>query len=37
VKEGMRTAVMIDGRRVFDREEISRYGFIFRGIGSKRD
>ena len=35
VKEGMRTAVMIDGRRVFDRDEVRRLGFMYRGVGAE--
>ena len=35
VKEGMRTPVMIDGRRVFDRDVVRRLGFVYRGVGAE--
>ena len=35
VREGMRTAVMIDGRRVFDRDGVRRLGFEYRGVGAE--
>lgn len=35
VKKGMRTAIVIDGRRVFDRDMVSRVGFVYRGVGAK--
>ena len=35
VKEGMRTAVIIDGRRVFDRDVVSGVGFVYRGVGAE--
>jgi nucleotide sugar dehydrogenase len=35
VKDGMRTAVMIDGRRVFDRDEVRGLGFEYRGVGAE--
>jgi len=31
----MRTAVMIDGRRVFDRDEVREVGFVYRGVGAE--
>jgi UDPglucose 6-dehydrogenase len=37
VKELMRIPIIVDGRRMFDQKEISMYGFIFRGIGSKKE
>jgi UDP-N-acetyl-D-mannosaminuronate dehydrogenase len=32
VREEMRTPVMIDGRRVFDRDGVRRLGFEYRGV-----
>ncbi|MEA3293497.1 MAG: nucleotide sugar dehydrogenase [Euryarchaeota archaeon] len=35
VKEGMRTAILIDGRRMFDRDVVSGVGFVYRGVGAE--
>jgi len=35
VKEKMRTAIVIDGRRFFDRDVVSGVGFVYRGIGAE--
>lgn len=35
VKEGMRTAILIDGRRMFDRDVVSGIGFVYRGVGAE--
>jgi nucleotide sugar dehydrogenase len=34
VKE-MRTPILIDGRRIFQKEEVEKYGFTYRGVGAK--
>ena len=34
VKEQMLTPIVIDGRRVFDQNEINGLGFIYRGVGA---
>jgi UDPglucose 6-dehydrogenase len=34
VKEGMRTPILIDGRRVFEQVEVEGLGFTYRGIGA---
>ena len=34
VKERMRTPIMIDGRRVFEPEDIISLGFKYRGVGA---
>jgi UDPglucose 6-dehydrogenase len=33
IKNLMRTPVIVDGRKVFDKEECIRRGFTYRGIG----
>ncbi|MBC2706484.1 MAG: nucleotide sugar dehydrogenase, partial [ANME-2 cluster archaeon] len=35
VKERMRTSIMVDGRRVFDRDVVRRLGFEYRGVGAE--
>ena len=35
VKEGMRTAVIIDGRRMFNRDDAIGVGFVYRGVGAE--
>ena len=34
IKDVMRTAVIVDGRRIFDPEESTKLGFVYRGIGA---
>ncbi len=34
VKECMRTPIVIDGRRVFEQDEIEGLGFTYRGVGA---
>ena len=34
VKGGMRTPIVIDGRRVFEQVEVKGLGFTYRGIGA---
>jgi hypothetical protein len=29
----MKTPIIIDGRNIFDKEEITRKGFLYRGVG----
>ncbi len=33
VKEGMRTPIIIDGRRVFEQSEMRGLMFVYRGVG----
>ncbi len=35
VKDVMRTPIIVDGRRIFDPEEVKKLGFIYRGIGAR--
>ncbi|MGA7076301.1 MAG: nucleotide sugar dehydrogenase [Halobacteriota archaeon] len=37
IKDTMRTAIIVDGRRFFDPERARRLGFIYKGIGAKND
>ena len=34
IKKIMRTAIIVDGRRVFDPETAARLGFVYRGVGA---
>jgi nucleotide sugar dehydrogenase len=34
IKNLMRTAIIVDGRRVFDPETAARLGFVYRGVGA---
>jgi UDP-N-acetyl-D-mannosaminuronate dehydrogenase len=34
VKERMRTAIVIDGRRMFEQNEVKKSDFVYRGVGA---
>jgi UDPglucose 6-dehydrogenase len=33
IRQAMRTPVVVDGRNIFEKAIMERYGFIYRGIG----
>jgi hypothetical protein len=37
IKELMRAAIIVDGRRVFDPDAIRQLGFIYKGVGANNE
>jgi UDP-N-acetyl-D-mannosaminuronate dehydrogenase len=35
IKDTMRTAIIVDGRRFFDPETATKLGFVYKGVGAK--
>jgi UDP-N-acetyl-D-mannosaminuronate dehydrogenase len=37
ISDAMRTAIIVDGRRVFDPEAIRQLGFVYKGVGANNE
>jgi UDP-N-acetyl-D-mannosaminuronate dehydrogenase len=35
IRDAMRTAIIVDGRRIFDPEATRQSGFVYKGVGAK--
>ncbi len=37
IRDAMRTAIIVDGRRVFDPDAIRQLGFVYKGVGANNE